>query len=558
MANNKGYNKQFNIPAWVKGDTMSDEAASINKKFKDRTSPDAQRTKEALLKSLAEKQEYVKMQEALKTQSQVIPDQMNGEVPEGMEQFSHGGFHPEQPGIDNIPGAGIDPSLATQPGQAPVGVNLSDQSQRKDWGDMSGAAKGASIVQGAGTALDLGMTAFGDPNVDMTGSQHIVPEKAGIGTASGALKGAAAGAQFGLIGAGVGLLAGGAAGLIGANKQKKAAGLANFRNTQRVSAGYGQSDFAYGGAVKQYQNGGFKQNPFSPNNVDINKTVQGYRDEASLAGRLSLTSPSIFGKPVGNVRDNIGQNTLPVSDYTGGIEAIGAGTATPGKTLAGRSLDWLGQNAGEMARFAPIAGNLMDLKNLKQAPTQRGSRLAGTYKQYRPDEMREMNQLNQFNTERALTEASGGDIGALRSNLLAAGAGKLKGKSAVMANIDKIKAAESAKAQQFGRQKDVTNLAAEERFLERAAKDKGAFETAKSGLKKAIYEDVGAVGKEAQDKEIVAKMFGYKWNAKYKKYEDTEGNLFSKEETQKKVDEKKKADKAEYDEFQEWRKNKTE
>lgn len=526
---NNNYNKQFNIPGWVKGDTLADEAASINKKFEDRTSPDALRTKEALLKSIADKQEYIKMQEALKTQSQVIPDQMNGEIPEGMEQFAWGG----KPNLD-----GQEGTVVGNPN-----TDVTDGGFR----DMSDAQQGSTLIGAAGGVLDIGREIFGDPNIDVTGATHVTPEKSGMGAASGALKGASTGAAFGPLGAGVGAVVGGIGGLIGAGKQRKAANLANHRFAQATASKYGQSDFAYGGAVKKYGNGGI---------TSLRPTVK------NIAPQLNENLSPMPGE---------GFNPLSVDDFGRQTTPIGVDTRSRvGQTLsnietAGRdSLNWLGKNAGEIARFAPIAGNLLNLSSLKKAPTQRGTRLAGQYKEYIPDEARQMNQLNQFNTERALTESSGGDIGALRSNLLATQINKLKGKSAVMANIDKIKAAESAKAQQFDRQKDITNLAAEERFLERSAQDKAAYETTKEGLKKAVYEDIGAVGKESQDKKIVEKMFGYKWNAEYKKYEDSEGNFYSREETQKKIDEKKKADKAEYDEylknkasFQAYLKNKT-
>ena len=45
-------NKQFNIPAWVKGNTIADESASIMKRFEGRNDNAAIATREALLKSV--------------------------------------------------------------------------------------------------------------------------------------------------------------------------------------------------------------------------------------------------------------------------------------------------------------------------------------------------------------------------------------------------------------------------------------------------------------------------------------------------------------------------
>ena len=52
MKNN--LNKQFNIPNWVKGDTIADESNSVMKRFEGRNDNASNRTKEAILKSLSE------------------------------------------------------------------------------------------------------------------------------------------------------------------------------------------------------------------------------------------------------------------------------------------------------------------------------------------------------------------------------------------------------------------------------------------------------------------------------------------------------------------------
>tara|TARA_R110000822_G_scaffold302649_2_gene427001 strand:- start:61641 stop:63722 length:2082 start_codon:yes stop_codon:yes gene_type:complete len=86
--NNKALNQQFNIPSWVKGKTPAEEAKAVQKRFKDRKDKASVETMEEILQSIANKQEYFKMQEGLATQSQEVPDQMNGQIPQGMEQFT--------------------------------------------------------------------------------------------------------------------------------------------------------------------------------------------------------------------------------------------------------------------------------------------------------------------------------------------------------------------------------------------------------------------------------------------------------------------------------------
>jgi hypothetical protein len=79
---------QFNLPPYIKGKTFADASKAIEKKFKDRNDLAAADTKNDLLTRLSKAQEYVKMQESLKANSQEVPDMMNGDIPEGMEEFT--------------------------------------------------------------------------------------------------------------------------------------------------------------------------------------------------------------------------------------------------------------------------------------------------------------------------------------------------------------------------------------------------------------------------------------------------------------------------------------
>ena len=83
---------EFNLPSYIKDKSFSDASVLINNKFKDRNDPASSKTKESFLTRLSEAQEYIKMQSALKNNAQEVPDQMNGEIPEGMNEFKLGGL----------------------------------------------------------------------------------------------------------------------------------------------------------------------------------------------------------------------------------------------------------------------------------------------------------------------------------------------------------------------------------------------------------------------------------------------------------------------------------
>ena len=89
--------KQFNLPSYVANKSVSDASKAIDDKFKHRADKYAQETKNTLLDRLSQAQEYLKQQEqsqleqtnqSMQANSQQVPDMMNGQVPEGMEEYS--------------------------------------------------------------------------------------------------------------------------------------------------------------------------------------------------------------------------------------------------------------------------------------------------------------------------------------------------------------------------------------------------------------------------------------------------------------------------------------
>lgn len=313
---NKDLIKQFNLPGYVIGKSVSDASKAIDDKFKDRADRYAQETKKTLLDRLADAQEYLKQQkqasidqtnESMQANSQEIPDQMNGEIPEGMEEYvqnegagqeemqaqqmqteeaqqpmpsspiaAFGGYQQKR----FYPGGGPFSSMNTLDPDAGIGYKFEAKPMTSNSvltkpsvlaGTKTPAAgatpdaaaatgpSAASIVGAASTALDLGKTAFGKAkqNTDGLAASEKVDSVGIIG--GSALKGASAGTAIApgigtAIGAGVGLIAG----VLGNAKEKKAA----IANTNKFAINtnnkFSDNYLAYGGmlGITKMANGG--------------------------------------------------------------------------------------------------------------------------------------------------------------------------------------------------------------------------------------------------------------------------------------------------------------
>lgn len=120
--------EDFNLPKYLKGKSFAEASKAINKKFDGREDMHAEETKKELLDRLAKAQEYVKMQESLKANSQEVPDMMNGQIPSEVNQHFLGGMvfdegTKAQSSIDGaIQGASTGMGLAGPWGAAVGGV----------------------------------------------------------------------------------------------------------------------------------------------------------------------------------------------------------------------------------------------------------------------------------------------------------------------------------------------------------------------------------------------------------------------------------------------------
>lgn len=496
---NKDLNKQFNIPTWVKGDTPSDEAKSIKKRFADRKDKASVETMEELLKAVADKQEYFKMQTSLANEATQVPDQMHGEVPQGMEQFALGGI---------------------------IGQGLAEGATGAEQADAMGAG-----IAGIGTAVNLGQTAFGSSGVDTSGRTDVSGQTANQGgmALSGAMQGASAGMALGPVGAAVGGVVGGVAGLIGGGRKKKDLAEAASNNALMQNAQY--SKMAYGGYTNDYADGGPMKAQTGGNIMEWMQnfqTAQGNNTEVGPAG--SFAAPNAPTVP---------STQSPIGSPTGNT----AGTTDPTeKTRMGKGLDFLKKNAGNIAQYAPLVGSITD--KIDKAPDPRRNQLDARFRPDMADEaaLQNIAQNEYGNVSNALRSASGGSGAALRSNLLGASLNKTKALSNSYLQADNINRQQNQIGQQFNLGVDAQNLRQSNLDEADAQANEGAFQTAKSARRSAIYEDIGKIGTEEVNKKLVKEMFGYSWDGKY--YRDKSGTIIPNEEVFAKLKASEKETKA--------------
>jgi len=107
------------LPRKFIGKTPGQIMSLIDKTFKDRNDSPSQNTKKDIADKVAQAQEMIKaQQEAMQTQSQEVPDMMNGEIPQGMEEFVQNQM---------MEGGELDPTMLQGPADALTSLALGNK-----------------------------------------------------------------------------------------------------------------------------------------------------------------------------------------------------------------------------------------------------------------------------------------------------------------------------------------------------------------------------------------------------------------------------------------------
>src|SRR5690606_28880437 len=104
---------------------------------------------------------------------------------------------------------------------------------------------------------------------------------------------------------------------------------------------------------------------------------------------------------------------------------------------------------------------------------------------------------------RALHEASGGDLGALRASLIGSQLNEAKGISDAYLQAENINRGENRAGQEFNLNVDRTNLQQSTMENEINARNEGVYDTNKSRLIGQIGQDLGNIGREQRFKQMV-------------------------------------------------------
>jgi hypothetical protein len=189
----------------------------------------------------------------------------------------------------------------------------------------------------------------------------------------------------------------------------------------------------------------------------------------------------------------------------------------------------IGNTANTAMRFAPAATNLLQYLNMNKPSYERLSRINSKFKPNYIDQESVLNPIKEQEsaTRRALTEASGGDVGALRSNLLAAHLNSMKGRTAGLLGAKQFNIGQDNMAQQFDQRNQQFNAQQGNLEMDINQRNKAAYDMNRSRFLSQIGQDIGNIGLENQRKKY-PEMMGlyYDWLGKF--MEENQGKEKSK------------------------------
>lgn len=523
--------KQFNLPAYLKDKSFSDASKAIENKFKDRLDASSLNTKKELLQRLANAQEFIKAK--------------------------------EQEALNPTPDPMVDQNQAFLGG---LFGNKTANSSSPDIG--AGAIEKAGGIGSNINPMGLATGALGMVN-NMSGENSTGSTGADIG--SGALQGASAGMSFGPWGAAIGGVLGGVTGLLGSNKAKKKQEELDARNALSSNLQYRGTDFAMGGKMNSYANGGPTNVPYDMDlfrNIDsdnLNKFNFLFNNGPLLRGDLQASNlsdaptNSAYGPNIPSISEESkgilnlfqtppGQDPTVVPKNPNTKPAISREKASPASSLtpeglnedifnndfrgtsaltertpdgpqanlwdklragandvSGAAGDFIKDNYADALRYSPVIANALQLRNLEKPEYERLSRLDSRYTPDYVDEAALTNKVSQAsaNARRGLTEASGGDLGALRNSIKEAHLAEIKGLSDAYLQAENINRGENRAGQEFNLNVDRTNLQQSNREDEINARNEGVYESNKSALIGQIGQDLGNIGREERFKQMV-------------------------------------------------------
>jgi hypothetical protein len=462
--------KQMNLPSYIKGKTFADASKSIESKFKDRNDKPSLATKKELLDRLSNAQETLKQQEQqraqelaqnMQTQSQEIPDQMNGEIPEGMEEYT-------------------------------------EQNQMFLGGDTAGETNPymSSIQGGMGVVNSL---IAGDSKSAQSGAI-----KTGFGLAGTAIGGPVGGMVGGMVGDTVN-------GVIGSISARKEEDRKNKREAFTASNQF-SNNFAKGGDLRPWEQASSNRRDdpnYNMNNeaVPFESSIDGYLGQNKRPQINPVTGSSVGFQQL----SKFPTTTIKIP------QAASVSEKNTDPSFGSKVSDYLDKNGGKFMKYSPVAMNAYQLSQLKKPPYQQLDRMANKYNPNFTDEKMLQNIVaNQSrNTIGALTNATNGSQGTMVSGILGAGLNSAKAMSDAYSTVDQRNNAEKQFEFTSGLNVDQTNLQQSNMEMDINNRNSANYRNERSKYLSAIGTDLGAIGKEEVNKNQIAEALGYSWDGVY-------------------------------------------
>lgn len=226
---------------------------------------------------------------------------------------------------------------------------------------------------------------------------------------------------------------------------------------------------------------------------------------------IADTSNEVITTPINSISSDVPTQTLA------GFEKYAEGKLpTTTNQKINNALKYVGENAGEALRYAPIAANLLQMKNLKKPTGVQYQTLGNRYRPSYVDEAQGRNIVDaEGNNTIAAISQSGASQGATRNAILGAGLNKTKALSDVYANAAAQNRAQDMQAQQFNLNIDQSNVATANKAIDEMRMDDAAYRGAKSKITASLGNSAGAIGKEIADSQLASALTGYTRKGSY-------------------------------------------
>lgn len=180
-----------------------------------------------------------------------------------------------------------------------------------------------------------------------------------------------------------------------------------------------------------------------------------------------------------------------------------------GPSFGERAGEFVDDNLNSALRMLPIARNL--LSRGPEAEVTSFGRLDNRFQEARIDEANLINRISNAagNTRRALSEASGGNMGALSANLQQAGLNEMRAVSDANFQNQNFRAQQNQIGQEFDRQTDIRNLDIGMQETIANEQNRAAAQNAQDAMRNAAFEDIGLLGREGFMADVLRETTGY-------------------------------------------------